>query len=91
MDLALEDRIDTDLEKLVLVDATPLGDSLLDPTLADIAAGEDRNARYWVEQTANRAAEIRELALTRLVDSGVLERRDDRVLWVFQSRRYPDH
>ena len=89
MDLALENRIDTDLEKLVLVDSTPLDDSLLDSTLADIAAGEERNARYWVEQTANRAAEIRESALDRLVAAGILERRDDRILWVFQSRRYP--
>ena len=89
MDLALDNRIDTDLERLVLVDSTPLGDSLLDPTLADIAAGEERNARYWVEHTANRAAEIREEALNRLVDQGILERKDDRFLWVFQSRRYP--
>ncbi len=89
MDLALENRVDTDLEKLVLVDPTPLGDSLLDPTLSDIAAGEERNARYWVEHTANRAPEIREESLNRLVESGILERKEDRVLWVFQSRRYP--
>ena len=57
--------------------------------MADISAGEERNARYWVEHTANRAAEIREEALRRLVDTGILERRDDRFLWVFQSRRYP--
>ena len=45
MDLALENRIDTDLEKLILVDSTPVGDSLLDPTLADIAAGAESDAR----------------------------------------------
>ena len=89
MDLALENRIDTDLENLVLLDATPVGDSLLDPTLADIEAGEKHNARYWVERTANRAQEIREEALSRLVAHGILECRDDRFLWVFQSRRYP--
>ena len=89
MELAMENRIDTDLENLVLVDDTPLGDSLLDPTLADIAAGEQRDARYWVERTAERAYTIREEALTRLVDRGILEREDDRFLWVFRSRRYP--
>ena len=52
MDLALENRIDTDPENLVLVDSTPVGDSLLDPTLEMIAAGEQHDARYWVEQTA---------------------------------------
>ena len=37
MDLALENRIDTDTERLILLDKTPTGDDLLDPTLADIA------------------------------------------------------
>ena len=36
MDLALENRIDSDLEQVTLVDATPVGDNLLDPVLADI-------------------------------------------------------
>ena len=89
MDLAMENRIDTDLENLILVDATPVGDSLLDPTLAEIEAGEKHDARYWVEHTARRADAIREEALSRLVAAGILERQDDRFLWVFRSRRYP--
>ncbi len=89
MDLALDNRIDTDLEKLALVDATPVGDSLLDPTLEDIAAMENRDARFWIERTAERANTIREEALSRLITLGILEARDDRFLWVFRSRRYP--
>ena len=92
MDLALENRIDTDLQQLILLDATPLGDSLLDPTLADIAAAREqpaRDARFWVERTANRGDEIREEALSRLVSHGVLESREGRFLWVFRTRRYP--
>ena len=89
MDLAMENRIDTDLEHLILVDATPTGDSLLDPTLAEIAAGEKHDARYWVEQTAERSDVIQEEALTRLIALGILERQEDRFLWVFRSRRYP--
>ena len=91
MDLALENRIDTDLKQLMLVDSTPLGDDLLDPTLADIAAApETPDARFWVERTALRSAEaIREAALGRLVERGILQRQEDRFLWVFRSRRYP--
>ena len=89
MDLALEDRIDTDLEKLVLLDATPTGDDLLDPTLAEIAEGGGNDARYWVERVAVRSDSLREKVLARLVDQGILERVDDRFLWVFESRRYP--
>ena len=93
MDLAMENRIDTDLNSLVLIDATPVGDSLLDPTLAEIAArteaGEKYDARFWVTHTSRNAAAIREEALHRLMVRGILERQDDRFLWVFRSRRYP--
>ena len=89
MDLAMDNRIDTDLQNLVLIDSTPVNDSLLDPTLADIAAGEARDTRFWVEHTAKRAYEIRDEALSRLIALGILERQDDRFLWVFRSRRYP--
>ena len=93
MDLAMENRIDTDLESLILIDATPVGDNLLDPTLAEIAdkseTVENRDARFWVTYTARNAPAIREEALSRLVARGILERQDDRFLWVFRSRRYP--
>ena len=89
MDLALENRIDTDPEHLIVIDPTPVGDSILDPTLEAIAAGERRDARYWVGQTAQRAAEIREKALSRLVERGILEHNEGRFGWVFRSRRYP--
>ncbi|MCE2513224.1 MAG: GPP34 family phosphoprotein [Acidimicrobiia bacterium] len=89
MDLALENRIDTDPENLILVDSTPVGDSLLDPTLEMIAAGEQHDARFWVEQTARQADDIKEQALARLVERGILEQHDERFLWVFRSRRYP--
>ena len=94
MDLALENRIDTDPERLILVDATPLEDDLLDPTLADIARDtEVRDASYWVAQTAKRGDEIRDKALARLVNRGILESESEGVFLlsrlVSRSRRYP--
>ena len=90
MDLALQNRIDTDLKQLMLVDSTPLDNEVLDPTLADIGgASEEHDTRYWVERAAGRANNIREAALQRLIEGGVLESRDDRFLWVFRARRYP--
>ena len=89
MDLAMENRIDTDIENLMLIDATPVGDNLLDPVLAEIAAEEQKDIRYWLELIAEKAPEIREEVLNRLVASGILERQDDRFMWMFRSRRYP--
>ena len=93
MELALEGRIDTDLDRLFLTDSTPLGDDLLDPTLADIASGPtDRPADFWLARTAERGGELRERVLARLVAQGIVEVRADNVFlsrFVSRSRRYP--
>ena len=89
MDLSMENRIDTDPDNLILIDSTPVGDSLLDPTLEQIAAGEQHDARYWIEQIGRDGDAIRDEALSRLVERGILEQQEGRVLWVFRSRRYP--
>ncbi len=89
MDLALENRIDSDVDRLFLIDSAPVGDALLDPMLAEIAgAGESHDALYWVEHATRHADEIRETALLRLVDNGILAKRDDRYLGIFGTQRY---
>ena len=90
MDLALKDRIDTDLESLSIVDSTPTGDSLLDGLLSYIAQEpESQSTRFWIERTAVHADAIRDVALERLVSRGILQREEHKFLWVFKSRRYP--
>ncbi len=90
MDLALRDRIDTDLESLTVVNTDPTGDNLLDGLLSFIASEtEPQSTRFWIERTAVHAESIREVALDRLVDRGILHREEHRFLWVFKSRRYP--
>ena len=88
MDLALEDRIDTDLDSLILVDATPVGCDLLDSVLSQIAQGEQNNANYWVGQLAGEANEIRAQAIERLIQRGVLNESDDGILWGLHSISY---
>ena len=72
-DLALEHRIETDLERLYLVDPTPTGDGLLDPTLKGIADSDEKSdARFWIERNTRHADEIVAAALDRLVERNIL-------------------
>lgn len=74
MDLALEDRIDSDLESLTLIDASPTGDELLDPVLEEIAAESQLHSpQFWVERIAARAEQISDTAFDRLVSQGILD------------------
>ena len=73
-DLALENRIDTDLEALHLIDPAPTGDGLLDPTLKEISeADETLDTQYWIERNTARREEIVTLTLRRLVDKKILD------------------
>lgn len=94
MDLALENRIDTDTEVLFVTDPTPVGDNLLDPVLADIVREpEPLPTQTWMARIAERAADLRALALERLAAANVLEADDGGFFsfshWVAQSRHYP--
>ena len=73
-DLALEGRIDSDLNRLYLTDPTPTGDGLLDPTLKEIAESrETSDMQYWIERTAGRSDEIVTTTLDRLVERKILD------------------
>ena len=91
MDLAFANRIDTDPERLQVIDSTPTGNNLLDDALERIAnAGETMNTKGWVELLAReQAADIRQRAMNSLIELGILEAKDEKFLWVFHSRRYP--
>ncbi len=90
MDLALEGRIDTDPERLFVIDRSPIDDNLLEPTLRRIVNSVvNYNTRDWIAQITPYAGEIRDRSLRRLVERGILREEQGRFLWVFHTRRYP--
>ena len=94
MDLALENRIDTDAERLFLIDPKPLDDDLLDPVLLDIAGEtETHDTAYWIMRTARRGSVLRNRALDRLIGRGILEAETNGLVFlsrlVARARRYP--
>ena len=90
MDLAFANRIDTDPERLLVLDKTPTGHPAQDRILADIAAsGETKDAKVWIEAISAETADIRSQVLAGLVEKGILESQEEKFLWVFRARRYP--
>ena len=91
MDLAFANRIDTDPEKLMIIDPTPTGNPTLDRVLQRInESGDSRNTAQWLETlSAELGEDIQQQVLDSLIERGVLERREEKFLWVFRTRRYP--
>ena len=66
MDLAFANRIDTDPERLVVIDSSPTGDALLDRTLARIASEESAaNGRAWIETLSAEEASAEQAGTIR--------------------------
>jgi hypothetical protein len=90
LELAFQNRIDTDLKHLTLVDQKPLGDSLLDPVLKEIVDAKDKkDAKYWVGVLSSDGDRLRNAALQKLVSHGILKKEEKKILWVIPGRRYP--
>ncbi len=91
MDLAFADRIDTDPEQLMIIDPKPIGNPMLDGALRRISESKTtRDTTQWLEILSSEQGEaIQEQAIESLIERGVLERREEKFLWVFRSRRYP--
>jgi len=90
MDLAFLNRIDTDLDHLILVDRTPTGDPLFDGVVDTIAAEpHPRGAGDWIQEVRFRHPNLRGAFIQKLIDRGILEQAEQKILWVFKQRRYP--
>jgi golgi phosphoprotein 3 len=90
MELALCNKVDTDVNRFFVVDREPIGDEILDDALsALVAAGSDATTSAAIERITLNARSYRDIALKRLVEKGVLREEEGRFLWVFHTRRYP--
>src|SRR3954454_2133212 len=90
MELALRGRLYDNPDRTVSADPTPTGDVILDGIAARIAgATPPREPRFWVDRLSRDLPNLKDRLLERLVANGVLERRDQRILWAFPSRRFP--
>lgn len=103
MDLALQNRIDTDLtcirhdpgeetrDPLLLrvVDKKPTGDVLLDEALKELQYKADpRPTREWLTHFSGEGKNIRERVTARLAISKVLDIKEEKKLFFFKSHRY---
>ncbi|WP_045214606.1 GOLPH3/VPS74 family protein [Desulfonatronovibrio magnus] len=90
MELAFCDRIDTDLDYLTVVNSEPTGSPLLDKVLARLQESDKpQSTEYWLDELAWNMENIKEKTLEELVQNNILKLENRKILWVFETRRYP--
>ena len=90
MDLALQNRLDSDLENLIPVNDNPTGNIVLDEALQMVnSTSELHKPSYWISQIAIRSGEFAEYLIADLALKKVLKIENQKVLWFFSKRKYP--
>lgn len=89
-ELSFMGKIDTDAEKLYLLNKEPTGKPVLDSILNIIS---ENNAQmpvsYWLKILLSNASSTEDMVLEQLIKKGILKKIDEKIFWVFHTRRYP--
>jgi len=89
-DLALARKIDTDTEKIQIVDAAPTGNPAQDRVLARMAQRPDlTTVRDWIEEMFLQRDDFEGEALQSLIAQGILRHEQSKLLWIIDVERFP--
>ncbi|MBI4781777.1 MAG: GPP34 family phosphoprotein [Oscillatoriophycideae cyanobacterium NC_groundwater_1537_Pr4_S-0.65um_50_18] len=98
LDLVLQGKLEIDNDNRVIgaihashgqATAGNTGNEFLDQRLSEVlASSRPRTARFWVTRWRRRYLGIQPIVLQNLVDLGVLERQEQRILGLFPTQRY---
>jgi hypothetical protein len=90
LDLVLQGKLEIDNNNRVIgAIAGNTGDEFLDRHLNEVlASSRPRTARFWITRWRRRYRWFQPVVLQNLVDLGVLERQEQRILGLFPTQRY---
>ena len=89
-ELSFLNKIDADLDHVYVIDKEPTGNKILDFVLEVIVESEkSMPISYWLKVLLSDASRTEDLILSHLIQRGILKRIDERIFWVFHTRRYP--
>jgi hypothetical protein len=90
MELALQNRIDTDIDFVIPDKPDPTGHPLLDPALEMIRQSpKQQKIAWWLLKLAEKAGRFREILVAELVHKGLLKKGKEHVFLGFASAKYP--
>ena len=90
MELILRQRLRIEPKLLEVLDRTPAGEPLLDDVLTMIDSARKAKAPYyWVSRIGRRIKPKKIKLLQNLVNRGILNCEERRILWIFPATRYP--
>lgn len=90
LELSLQEHIKIVDKKVVVNTMSRIDDSLLNKYLEVIRnSKKERSLKYWVQKLGSKQGTIKNEILDKLITSGILVKKEKKVLWVFNNDVFP--
>lgn len=90
MDLSLQGKIKAEENRITVLSEGDCCNEMFDDALKMIAASEEiETPRYWVWKLGIHIQEIKDYFLEQLVEKGILEKKEQNILWIYHRKCYP--
>lgn len=90
LELSLQDKIEVCEKKLKVKSHKSCNNQLLDHFLDTIRkAKKEKEIQDWVEVIGGDESYIKQKTVDRLIDAGILSKKEEKILWVFTNDKYP--
>lgn len=90
MELALRHKIDATVEDIIVENTEATGVEHLDLALNELQLHDkDESIRYWINRLEKNSETFVMSILNQLIQKGILKIENQKILWVFNTNRYP--
>ncbi len=90
LELVIEKKINVIDKKVVLSDPTITGNPILNSALEIIKnKNKKKSIGYWISKLVYKMKSLRKDLFSGLMDKGIIEKEDGKILWLIPTKRYP--
>ncbi|MBT8299728.1 MAG: GPP34 family phosphoprotein [Maribacter sp.] len=90
LELSLKECIKIVDKKVIVNNFKRIDDPLLDSCLELlINSKKERSLKFWVQKFGNKERSIKKEILDKLILKGILAKREQKILWVFNNDKFP--
>ncbi|WP_405564758.1 GPP34 family phosphoprotein [Polaribacter sp. Asnod6-C07] len=90
LELSLKECITIIDKKVVVNNFKRIDDTFLNKYLDILKnSNKERSLKYWIQKFGNKERDIKKKTLDKLIRKGVLAKREQKFLWVFNNDKFP--
>lgn len=89
LELAIRKKVEVSGEKILLKDRSTEKEIALNKAIVYLTEEGSMKTKDLIGKLSKKASEFKNDTLQRLINKGVLEKREDKFLWIFSKDKYP--